>query len=32
MRYGLLFGCHQGMGSAEIERIRQVFRDFASKF
>ncbi|EME69117.1 NDP-hexose 3,4-dehydratase [Paramagnetospirillum caucaseum] len=32
MRGGMLIGCHQGLGEAELAHVFQSFRDFAAKF
>ena len=31
MQGGLLIGCHQGMDAAQIDYVREVFRDFAEQ-
>ena len=32
MRGGLLLGCHQGIGDAEVDTMCAVFDQFAAKF
>lgn len=32
MRGGMLIGCHQGLGQAELAHVFQSFRDFAAKY
>jgi CDP-4-dehydro-6-deoxyglucose reductase, E1 len=32
MRGGMLLGCHQGIGADDVDRMCEVFSDFAAKF
>ena len=31
MEYGIVFGCHHGMSSSQLEYLSQVLRDFLTK-